>query len=49
VVIDGIRHLGQPGTIFGQFQEISRGVKFDAVGRGIAQRFQESANRAADS
>ena len=42
VLTDGVRHLGQPGTIFEQFQNIRRGKELDAIGRRITQRPQQA-------
>jgi len=34
-----IRHLDQPSTIFGSFQNIRRGEKLNGIGRRVAKRF----------
>lgn len=34
-------HFGEPGAILGLFENIQGGEKFDAVGRGIAQRLEQ--------
>ena len=42
MLVDGTGDAHQPVAVFGLFQQISGGEKFDAVGGGIAQRFQQS-------
>ena len=42
VLIDGVRHLCQPGTIFEQFQNIRRRKKLDAVSCWISQRLEQA-------
>ena len=37
----GACHLGEPGVILDQFQNIRRGEKLNAVGRRVAQRLEQ--------
>ena len=42
MLIDGVCHLRQPGTIFEKFQNIRRAKKLDAVLRGVAKRLEQT-------
>ena len=41
MLIDGVRHLCQPGTVFEKFQNIRRAEKLDTVLRGVAKRLEQ--------
>ena len=41
MLVDSVRHLRQPGTVFEKFQNICRAKKLDAVLRGVAKRLQQ--------
>src|ERR1039457_2763245 len=41
VLIDGVRHLSQPGAILEQFQNIRRAEELDAIGRRVAERLEQ--------
>jgi len=41
VLVDGVGHFGQPGTVFEKFQNIRRAEKLSAVLRRVAQRLEQ--------
>lgn len=41
VLVDGVRHLDQPGAVFGKLQHIRRAEKLSAVLRRVAQRLEQ--------
>jgi len=41
MLIDGVRHLCQPGTVFEKFQNIRRAEKLDAVRRRVSERLEQ--------
>ena len=42
MLIDGVRHFSQPGTVFEKAQNIRRAEEFDAVWRWIAKRLEQA-------
>lgn len=42
MLIDGVRHLDQPGAVFGKLQHVRRAEKLAAVLRRIAQRLEQA-------
>lgn len=42
MLVDSVRHFGQPRPIFDQFQYIHSGEKLDAVGRRVAKRLEQA-------